>query len=327
MHSTIALGILSPKDTLVGAKDSLRSFDSDEDPAAFGLGPQFGHSTSVIVTGASRTDAGVHATRQVFHVDIPRLPVGLVGSLIELVASTNKHIADGITLHSLTRCISTQFDASRASIGKRYTYFLYDGREPLSTLNLDATKLARVFDLYNDSMRAHTPEKLRVLDVEKMNRASKAFIGTHDFRLFTRSAKRCAKAKDSKERTIRTIFKARLQRDKAGIIQFEVEGNGFLYLMVRCMMSALIDVGRGSLTIEELELAVLAPSIPAGRPPDVFSPVQPSGLTLDEVYYKEGSFPGAVAPSWAFKLDSPSSSQGGLIPAPQESCKEAEALR
>ena len=309
--STLGLGLLPIKQTLVGATDTRSPKGEDTDEARedrsssclYGIGAEFGHSTDVVVTGASRTDAGVHARRQVFHVDIPQAETCLVGgrscALSDLVARTNAHLNDGIIVHSLARLKHPRFDCSRASIGKRYTYSMFDLDKSLSMLELSEKEQSRVLDLYNDSMRVHCREKLLRLNVEEMHRASQAFIGTHDFRRFTRSAKRCAKQVDSKERTIRTVYSAAVWRDRDGVVRFQVEGNGFLYLMVRCMASALMDVGRGKLSVADVEAALRMPQGSTGECMNVFVPLQPNGLCLDQVYYETAAFVDAATPAWA----------------------------
>lgn len=110
----------------------------------------------------------------------------------------------------------------------------------------------RFLDIYNDSIRKYHPDKLTLLNVQKMDECAQGLAGgiERDFRAFTRSAKRCAKSEPGPARTRRILWKCNVRRINPGkemadegiqgsqdgsFIEIEVEGNGFLYLMVRCI--------------------------------------------------------------------------------------------
>jgi len=75
------------------------------------------------------------------------------------------------------------------------------------------------------------------LNFDKMVNESKHLIGTHDFKGFMSSG---SSVKD----TVRTIYNIRLNKQE-NLIVLEVEGNGFLYNMVRIIVGTLVDIGRG----------------------------------------------------------------------------------
>ena len=75
------------------------------------------------------------------------------------------------------------------------------------------------------------------LDFDKMVKESKHLIGTHDFKGFMSSG---SSVKD----TVREIYDIRLNKQE-DLIVLEVEGNGFLYNMVRIIVGTLVDIGRG----------------------------------------------------------------------------------
>src|SRR5690606_7302916 len=79
------------------------------------------------------------------------------------------------------------------------------------------------------------------LDAEKMHRAGQGIVGRHDFRSFQSSG-------DAREDTVRTIFELSVTRDPQSPerIILEVEGDGFLYNMVRTITGTLVEVGRGA---------------------------------------------------------------------------------
>lgn len=186
------------------------------------------------VTGASRTDSGVHARSYSAHFRAPR-PV-LLGAERTLVASLN-----GIMPRTV-RCLAArevhpQFHARYSALGKVYVYRVLSGpcHDPLGGEQC-------------------TYEGMR-LDVQAMRRAARAFVGTHDFSSFQnvysdkhqvnpiRNISRCdvivhadpyleAEAPYSAE-------------DALKVIDFVVVGRSFLYKMVRNMVGALLEVGRG----------------------------------------------------------------------------------
>jgi tRNA pseudouridine38-40 synthase len=206
----------------------------------------------VRVTGAGRTDAGVHARGQVASLRVPReLPLrawtaGLNALLPEDLACVNAEVApDG-------------FDARRWARGKRYMYTLLQTpvRSPL--------------------LRGHAWEVRRHIDVEAMRSAAPALLGAHDF-----SSLRAA---DCPARTtVREI--RRLDVHQTGSrIDLVVEATAFLKHMVRNLVGTLVEVGHGrrdpaSLTdlLESRDRTRAGPTAP------------PRGLVLDEVFYLPGN--------------------------------------
>ena len=82
------------------------------------------------------------------------------------------------------------------------------------------------------------------IDVEKLDRAAKHFLGTHDFAAFRKE--------DSKQRdSVRTIYKSDVSRD-GDIVTFTISGNGFLYNMVRILVGTLLGVAQGKIDEDEI---------------------------------------------------------------------------
>lgn len=168
----------------------------------------------VTVTGAGRTDAGVHATGQVVSFetesafDIARAAVALSSML------RAKSIA---VLRAVERpiCFSARHDAR----ARTYRYRILNRTAPSPLLS------GRVF-----FVRAP-------LDLERMRIAAEALTGTHDFSSF------CAQL-PQRGRPVRTIENLSLERS-GDIIDLEVTADSFLHQMVRIIAGTLVEIGRG----------------------------------------------------------------------------------
>ncbi len=184
------------------------------------------------VHGASRTDAGVSALGQVglFTIDSP-IPTENFPEAI------NDRLPPNIVVVAAEEA-SPKFDLLGSVKSKCYRYTIYTGRHrPVLRLN-------RCW---------HIPKKL---DVATMSQAAQVLVGTKDFKSF-------ATAKDRREETVRTIFRCDAYRENTGDriqnteverqgvegsgrwIYIDVEGDGFLYNMVRNIVGTLVEVGRG----------------------------------------------------------------------------------
>lgn len=197
---------------------------------------------------ASRTDAGVHA--RTFCVSFR------TGSAIpceRLVEALNAYLPEAAAVRSC-REVEADFHARYSCKGKRYCYRILNSRirDPF---------------LLSTTFRVPYP-----LDWERMDRAAKAFLGTHDFSAF------CS-AGGSVEDHRRTVFAAAVR--KAGeLIAFETAGDGFLYNMVRIMAGTLIEIGAGKRPEEDILRALEAGD---RRLAGFTAPA--CGLRLEEVYY------------------------------------------
>ncbi|NOY42201.1 MAG: tRNA pseudouridine(38-40) synthase TruA [Planctomycetes bacterium] len=171
----------------------------------------------VRVTSTSRTDSGVHARRQAVGVETAsQLPAA------KILTGLNAKLPEDVLVVSIENA-PTGFHATYDAIGKRYRYQLHnDRRRPL-------------FDL---PYVWHVPQPL---DIEAMQRAAQALVGTHDFASFQ-------SAGSERESTVRTIFSVDILQGRgedAAQVWIEVEGNGFLYNMVRIIVGTLVDIGIG----------------------------------------------------------------------------------
>ena len=199
------------------------------------------------VSGSGRTDAGTHAKGQVvsFH-SASTMPCE------EILAGLRQYLPEDIGVVSVKN-VSPRFHARLNAKTKTYCYRLWNSLEPC------------VFDrksVYIDAGQ---------LDVDAMQLAAQAYIGTHDFSAF------CAN-KHMKKSTVRSIEKFSVQRNEQEIV-FTVTGNGFLQHMVRIMVGTLIEVGKGLRSADGIAELFGAERAKAG-------PAVPScGLCLMEVTY------------------------------------------
>jgi tRNA pseudouridine38-40 synthase len=165
------------------------------------------------VHGASRTDAGVSALGQValFEIESP-IPTENFADAI------NDRLPHEIVVTSAEEA-PRGFDLFGSVKNKLYRYTIYTGRHrPVLRLN----------------QCWHLSKKL---NVPAMNRAAQLFVGTKDFKSFASSA-------DRRESSVRTIFRCDVTAEDKWIY-VNVEGDGFLYNMVRNIVGTLIEVGTG----------------------------------------------------------------------------------
>jgi tRNA pseudouridine38-40 synthase len=177
------------------------------------------------LAGSSRTDAGVHARGQVAHFDCHRLSLPAEG----LRRAVNARLPGDIVVRRIEP-VEPSFDAIRWTTSKRYEYLIRNSPER------DA------FNADSSFWRWHR------LDLDRMSRASRRIIGTHDFAAFARPG-------HGRESTVRTIFDAGVER-RGEMVVFFVEGSGFLWNQVRIMAGTLIDVGIGKKSIDDVSMII-----------------------------------------------------------------------
>jgi tRNA pseudouridine38-40 synthase len=200
------------------------------------------------VHGASRTDAGVSALGQValFEIDSPipteNFPKAINGRLPrDIVVTSAEEMPWG-------------FDLMSGVTSKLYRYTIYTGRHrPVLRLN----------QCWHIS---------KMLDVEAMNQAAQLLVGKKDFKSF-------ASAADRRDNSVRTIFRCNVTAEDKWIY-VDVEGDGFLYNMVRNIVGTLVEVGRGRWKLEKITEILEAKDRTAAGP---LAPAQ--GLCLMWIKY------------------------------------------
>jgi tRNA pseudouridine38-40 synthase len=202
------------------------------------------------VTGASRTDAGVHALGQVVSV---RTTGALAPSAV--MGALNAALPADVRVLAAAEA-PPAFDARRAAAGKRYAYLLDTGRVAAPLLRRYAW---------------HVPSPL---DVAAIRRALAALRGRHDFSAF------CAAAGREKDPVclVRAVHVVRRRRRMAVVIS----ADRFLHHMVRAIVGSLVEVGRGAREPDWLAAAL------ASRDRARAGPTAPAhGLTLVRVMYAD----------------------------------------
>ena len=203
----------------------------------------------VVVKGAGRTDAGVHALGQVAHFDLEKdWSTGTVRDAL------NSHLRpDPIAVLNCKK-VAQDFDARFSALKRHYLYRIVDRRTPLA---LDRNRAWQV---------------PRRLDTRSMNVAAKTLVGRHDFTTF-RSVQCQAKS------PLKTLDRLDVKRQR-GIVHIEAESRSFLHNQVRSMVGALKLVGEGKWSVEDVARALEAHDRAA------CAPVAPAhGLYLMKVDY------------------------------------------
>ena len=188
-----------------------------------------------------------YLNRQTFHFDLSiPIPVDKIRLGLNTLLPDDIHVFEVIE-------VDDSFHARYMVKSKKYVYRINMGE-------------------YNPMMRNYVYQLGRKLDISIMQEASQVLVGVHDFRSFVDS-------EDKRENTVREIYKIDfLRKDEELFITFI--GNGFMKYQVRSMVGALIEIGLGRKTKEELQILLESKSrkrAPKGAPAN--------GLYLEQVYY------------------------------------------
>ncbi len=203
----------------------------------------------IVVTGASRTDAGVHSLGNVCVFDTnTRIPAEKISFAL------NARLPEDIVVQDSCE-VNADFHPRAGKSSKTYEYRVLNRTFP------DPTRR-------RDTYFYHYP-----LDVAAMQKAASLLEGEHDFKSF------CS-VHAQVETTVRTIYNCTVGKD-GDIIKIRVTGNGFLYNMVRIIAGTLIEVGAGKRAPEEiLEMLKRTDRCSAG-------PTAPAhGLTMIGIHYE-----------------------------------------
>ncbi|MCC4248573.1 tRNA pseudouridine(38-40) synthase TruA [Microbacterium testaceum] len=215
---------------------------------------------------AGRTDAGVHASGQVAHLDLDdaqtaRLPRrrreadepdsvaalagrvrGVLGAYPDVTVTRTSEAPDG-------------FDARFSAVWRRYAYRIAD-----LTTGYDPLERSRT-----TTVKAH-------LDVEAMDAAARSLIGLHDFAAYCKAREEAT--------SIRTLLEFDWHRDASGAVVANVRADAFCHSMVRALVGACVAVGEGRIEPER----IVAIRDAAARTPDT-KVLAARGLVLAEVGY------------------------------------------
>ena len=200
--------------------------------------------SDIVIKGAGRTDAGVHAITQCAHFDVDRKikkeDINIINRLLNGEIKIKKW-----------QVVNSNFHARHDVKRKKYVYKLNIGE----------------FDKDKEGYYYQIKYKL---DFSLMKRVMKLYVGTHDFRNFV-SGPRIDYTT--------TIYKTRIKRRRDTVF-FEFVGIGFYRYMVRHLVGAILDVGRGKAKVVDVERMLENPLIIKS-----LSVVPADGLYLVDIKY------------------------------------------
>ena len=202
------------------------------------------------IIGAGRTDAGVNARGQVFHLDTDRpLPEKKWKSALNSVLPEDIRIVAAEEKNEF-------FHARYSVLRKQYDYRIHTGE----------------YDIFTRHTAYQCPYPL---DTARMEEASRIFLGTHDFGSF------CSNSYAETPDQVRTVESIVFKKEE-DMLTISYTGSGFLRYMVRMMTGALLECGRGRLDAEEIRRMLDHPDKRAAR-----RNAAPEGLTLAKIDYYE----------------------------------------
>jgi tRNA pseudouridine38-40 synthase len=196
--------------------------------------------------GSGRTDAGVHALRQVAHLEVDTtLPP----------ESVRRRLNDGLPSDINVLAVETvrrTFHARHQAIARSYIYQISRRR----------TAFAKPFVWW-----VKDP-----LDLDAMRRIGARFVGRHDFQAFSDD--------DPSEKSTQVVVEDLGLHEDGDLIVVHIEGSHFIWKMVRRIVGVLVAVGKGELNEPDAASLLLSPS---ELPARLTAPA--SGLFLERVYY------------------------------------------
>ena len=199
------------------------------------------------VVGSGRTDRGVHACDQTAHFDID-----IDITLYKLKCALNSLLPEDIHVFSVEH-VSDDFHARFGAKRKTYKYIINCGE-------------------YNPIERNYVYQYGKKLDIDKMKKEIKSFIGVHNFKPFVSE-------EAVKENYEREIYDAHIEEDGDKVI-FYFTGNGFMKYQVRNMVGILFKVGKG-----KLENGIVDAIFKDNTLSKNITTIKREGLYLDKIEY------------------------------------------
>ena len=209
---------------------------------------QFFHQ-EIAVVGASRTDSGVHALCNVCAFDVDtRMPADKISYAL------NQFLPDDISVVASEE-VDKDFHPRFQKGKKTYEYKILNSPFP--------NPVERLYSLFY-----HRP-----LDVERMKKAAAYLVGEHDFTSFS-------SIHAQTNTFVRRVYCCDVEKDERDMITIHIEGNGFLYNMVRIIAGTLIEVGNGRIEPEAIKDILEAKDRSKAGPT-----APPEGLMLMDIQY------------------------------------------
>lgn len=190
---------------------------------------------TVTVQGAGRTDAGVHATGQVAHVDLEKSM-----SLESLQNAINHHLRPNPIAILRTAEVADDFHARFSATGRQYRYRIINRRAPL------ALEAGRAW---------HLPGSI---EVEVMHEAAQRLVGKHDFTSFRSAACQAQSA-------VKTLDRVTVLRQGDDVL-ITVCARSFLHHQVRNIVGTLKLIGENKWPIDRIETILAARNRAAAGP-------------------------------------------------------------
>ena len=200
------------------------------------------------VTGAGRTDAGVHARMMVAHFDVETMHY----ELQDLTYKLNRLLPQDIAIQKM-ESVSDEMHARFSAISRTYHYYIHTVKDPF--------------------LRAYSCELHYPLDFQLMNEAAAILMTYEDFGAF-------CKAHADVKTTLCHITAAQWHQTSPSSWYFEITANRFLRNMVRAVVGTLIDVGRGRLSLDDFRKVV-----EGKRRTEAGESMPANALFLEEVKY------------------------------------------
>ena len=200
------------------------------------------------VTGAGRTDAGVHARMMVAHFDVETMSY----ELQDLTYKLNRLLPQDIAIQMMEP-VSDEMHARFSAISRTYHYYIHTVKDPF--------------------LRAYSCELHYPLDFQLMNEAAAILMTYEDFGAF-------CKAHADVKTTLCHITAAQWHQTSPSSWYFEITANRFLRNMVRAVVGTLIDVGRGRLSLDDFRKV-----IEGKRRTEAGESMPANALFLEEVKY------------------------------------------
>lgn len=197
--------------------------------------------------GAGRTDAGVHALRQVAHLDLRKGPAAEI-----LRMRLNDELPPDINVLAV-EAAHPSFHARHSAVARSYLY-----------------QVSRRRTAFGKNLVWWVRDRL---DAASMAKAGALFVGMKDFASFA--------ADNRKEKSTSVLIERIEIRESGSLILIRIEGSHFLWKMARRIVGVIVEVGRGKLSADEAAHFLQTDS---NRPAELTAP--PSGLFLERIYYR-----------------------------------------
>ncbi len=199
------------------------------------------------ITASGRTDRGVHAFNQVFHIDLPLF----WNSTIKLKTALNHQLPLSVHVKKVEK-VDDNFHARYSTKRRAYRYILsQDEPNPFEVKYVTFIK--------------------EPLHVEILNEAMRHFMGEHNFEMFKKNGSEV-------KNFVRTIYKAYAYEYRGKIVLY-FEANGFLYSQIRLMVAFILKINSNSLTCKDLDEQLSCKKVHNTRP------APSNGLYLAKIFY------------------------------------------